>query len=207
MSRIPEVLNDAVDYGFEGGGEYKTFVTDLENRFEERDGAWKYPKHEFSARFGALDEAGRDRFLDIFHACRGRLHSFLFKDYNDFEAAEQPLAVPTGTSDKVQLYRTYTFGAAYTIRPIFAFKEVTIYDDNGDPVDGTMDLFTGEFTPTGLWGDGPYTWDGEYYVWVRLDTDLNKLTINAWRNHDTSIDLIEDPMRITATNVPLSWAG
>lgn len=205
MGRIHAVLEDEVDYGFEGGGEYNTDIADLENRFEDRDSAWKFPKHKYSANFSNLDEADRDRFIEIFHACRGRRHSFLIKDWNDFEGVDQPLAVAVSTTNKVQLYKTYTFGPAYTIRPIFAFKTVQILDETDTPVPGTMNLWTGEFTPDNPWGVGPYKWTGEFYVWVRFDSDYNTLTINAWRNHTANIELIEDPIKITATNVPMSW--
>ncbi len=206
MGRINAVLDEEVDYGFEGGGEYKTIETESVNGFREADSQWKFPKHRYSASFSNIKEDARDYFIEVFHACRGKRHSFLFKDWNDYVAENEPLNVETGTTNKVQLYKTYKFGQAYTIRPIFALKDgVEVHDENGDPVPGTFNLLTGEFTPASEWGSGPYTWSGEFYVWVHFADDYNGMTIASWQAHDADVELIEDPLKITATNVPASW--
>ena len=205
MARINQVLDEEVDYGFEGGPRYSTGVVDLENGFEERDSEWMYPRHEYSASFGDIDDPDRDLIISVFHACRGRRHSFLFKDWNDFEAENEPLSVEVGTSNTVQLYKTYAWGQAYTIRPVQALAFATIYDDNDDPVTGTLNLLTGEFTPVGMWGAGSYRWSGEFYVWVRFEADYNPMTINSWRANTASVELIEDKFKFTSTNVPMSW--
>ena len=73
------------------------------------------------------------------------------------------------------------------------------------PVAGTLDLLTGEFTPTAPWAAGSYTWSGEFYVWVHFTNDYNSFTINSWRASTADLELEEDKRRITATNVPASW--
>lgn len=205
MGRINEVLDEEVDYGFEGGARYSTGSTELENGFDERDSEWMYQRHEFSASFGDVDDPDRDRIITIFHACRGKRHSFLFKDWNDYTATDQPLQVVPGTTATIQLYKTYLWGDAYTIRPIQALAFATIYDDNDDPVSGTFNLLTGEFTPVGMWGSGDYRWSGEFYVWVRFEADYNPMTINSWRANTARVGLIEDRFKFEATNVPMSW--
>lgn len=205
MARIPVVFAEGADWGFEGGPGYLTGVVDLENGFEDRDSQWKYPKHEYSAAFSNMKEDSRDYFISIFHACRGRRHSFMFKDYNDYFAVDEPLNVEAGTTNTVQLYKTYTFGPVYTIRPIQALKEATIYNEAGTPIAGTLNLQTGEFTPSSPWGTGQHTWDGEYYVWVRFDDDYNPMTIATWQTHSVSVKLVEDKFAFESTNVPESW--
>lgn len=209
MGRIDAVLDEYVDYGFEGGGAYSTDVTDLENGFDERDSAWAYPKHEYSASFGDIPDDRRDYIINVFHACRGKRHSFKFKDWNDFQITDQPLQVVPGTNAKIQLYKRYEFGPAYTIRPIqcLSTEELApvIHDDNGDPVAGTFNLLTGEFTPVGLWGSGQYTLTCDFYVWVFFDADYNPMTINSWRANSAKVGLLEDRFDFDATNVPPSW--
>lgn len=206
MGRINAVLDEEVDYGFEGGGEYKTDETRSSTGFREADSAWKYPRHKYSAAFSKIQDDTRDALIEVFHACRGKRHSFMMKDWNDFTAVAEPLQVETGTTNKVQLYKTYSFGQAFTIRPIYALKAgVTIRDNEGAAVAGTFNLLTGEFTPDAEWGAGPFTWSGEFYVWVHFADDYNSMTIAGWQDHDASIDLVEDPIKITATNLPLSW--
>lgn len=207
MGRIAEVLDEAVDYGFEGGPRYSTAVTDLENGFNERDSEWSFARHEFSASFGNITDEDRDFIIEVYHACRGRRHSFLFKDWNDFRAVAQPLAAEQGTIETVQLYKTYNFGQAYTIRPIQALKAGTcvVRDQINAIVPGTFNDLTGEFTPDAAWGPGPFTWSGEFYVWVRFEADYNPMTINSWRANTAEVELIEDKFKFDATNVPESW--
>ncbi len=205
MGRINEVFDEETDYGFEGGPAYKTAVVDLENGFDDRDSEWAYPKHEYSASFSNIKEENRDYIIAVFHACRGRRHSFLFKDWNDYEVEDEPINVEEGTLNTIQLYKTYTFGEAYTVRPIQALRIATIYNEAGTPVSGNLNLQTGEFTPDVDWGTGQHTWDGEYYVWVRFDDDYNPMTINSWRVHSASVKLVEDKFAFMATNVPPSW--
>lgn len=212
MGRINAVLAEEVDYGFEGGGEYRTDGADLENGYDERDSAWKFPKHKYHASFSDVQEETRDLLINVFHACRGKRHSFMFKDWNDYEADMEPLIVPEGTSGKVQLYKTYSFGQAYTIRPVQALNPgtCTVYDvtapESPVAVAGSFNNLTGEFTPESDWdSDHSYVWSGEFYVWVRFADDYNSMTINSWRAHTADVELVEDPIKITATNVPPSW--
>ena len=210
MARINAVLDDEVDYGFEGGPEYNTNEVDLENGFSERDGKKKFGKHRFNASFGNIGEDLRDYLISVFHACRGKLHSFMFKDWNDYTVDDQVIQVEAGTSNKIQLYKVYQpLGwPAYTIRPIQALAPgAEIIDENGDPVPGSFNNLTGEFTPVGMWGDGEYRLTCEFFVWVYFTNDYNSMTINAWRDHTADVELLEDPIKVTATNLPLSWDG
>lgn len=209
MGRINAVLDEEVDYGFSGGASYSTDVTELENGFEERDSGWEYPKGEYSASFGDIQDDARDKLVHVFNVCRGKRHSFMFKDWNDYTIEDQVLEVEAGTANKVQLYKRYEFGNAYTIRPIQAlsdaFRAPVITDENGDPVAGSFNMLTGEFTPVGLWGYGEYRLTCDFYVWVRFDADYNPLEINSWRANTAKVDLIEDRFDFDATNVPKSW--
>lgn len=207
MAFIDAILDEEVAYGFEGGPEYSTTAVDLDNGLQIRDSAWMYPRHKYSAQFDNLDDAARDAIINVFHATRGMRHAFKFKDWNDFIATSEPLNVPAeyiGTTNPVQLYKTYSFGIVYTIRPVQALNFATVFKDGG-ALAGTIDTETGMFTPAVAWAAGSYTWSGEFYVWVHFDNDYNSFTINAWRANTANVDLVEDKRKITATNVPPSW--
>jgi uncharacterized protein (TIGR02217 family) len=208
MARIDAVLDETVDYGFQGGPRYKVNVEEYPNGFEDRDSRWKWAKHEYSAAFGDVDDDQRDELIAAFHVCNGRKHSLKFKDWNDFKIVDQAIAVLPGTSDPIQAYKTYApFGPAYTrIRPVQALKFAQLVDPLGNPVDGTWDLLTGIFTPTNEWGGGVYRIAlAEFYVWVRYDNDYHEMTINSWRANTTRVQLKEDPFDFEPTNVPESW--
>lgn len=205
MGFINAVLDEHVDYGFEGGPEYNNEITDLENGFEHIESAWQFPRHRYSANFGNIKDKDRDYIVSVFHACRGRRHAFKFKDWNDYIAENEPIAVEAGTLNPVQLYKTYRFGQAFTVRPIQALLEATIFSPGENPVAGDLDLNTGIFTPSEPWGTGQYTWDGEFYVWVRFDNDYNSLTINSWQANSARVDLYEKKIEFLPTNVPTGW--
>ncbi|MBT9158790.1 MAG: hypothetical protein DDT26_00037 [Dehalococcoidia bacterium] len=214
MAFINAVLDDEVAYGFEGGPEYLTGEVGLENGLSFRDSAWEYPRHRYSARFDNLSDVARSGIIKVFHAVKGKRHSFKFKDWNDYEAVEEPLAVPASydaTLLAVQLYKTYTFGSAFTIRPIQALVpgRSTVYEKLGlvlVPVLGTFDNELGTFTPAAPWSSAKtYVWGGEFYVWVHFKDDYNAFTINGWRASTADLDLEEDKREIAATNVPDSW--
>lgn len=208
MARIDAVLDEVVDYGFSGGPRYKTNVAEYPNGFEDRDGEWKYPKHEYSASFGNISDDRRDLIIASFHICRGRKHSIKFKDWNDFEIYDQVIQVLPGTSNPIQLYKSYTpFGPTYiTIRPIQAFKFCNIVDEAGLPVAGSLDTETGLFTPVDPWTTQEYRIESaEFYVWVRFDDDYNEMTINSWSANTARVSLKEDPFDFLPLNVPDSW--
>lgn len=207
MAFIRAVLDEQVDYGFEGGPEYLSEVVELENGFEYVNGAWHYPRHRYSARFGNIRDEDRDYLINVFHACGGRLHAFKFKDWNDYQAINQPLLVEAGTRKPVQLYKTYSFGEAYRIRPIQALAFASVELANGTAVAGEINFETGVFIPDNNWEDAAHRWNGEFYVWVRFDADYNAMTIASWQANTSSIELFERKRVITAENIPASWAG
>lgn len=205
MAFLNAVLDEVFSYGFEGGPEYNTGEVDLENGLQIRNSLWMYPKHRYSASFANIQDEARDRLIEIFHAVRGKRHSFKMRDHNDFEVDDEPLQVEVGTTNPAQLYKTYRFGEAYTIRPIQAIEFAIVSDTSGNEIPGTVDTETGMFYPDVPWPAVPLVWSGEFYVWVHFNEDYNAITINSWRDHTASVELEEDRRRITATNVPLSW--
>jgi uncharacterized protein (TIGR02217 family) len=129
--------------------------------------------------------------LAAFHACRGQLHAFRFKDWNDFQAVNEPLAPAVGTTTPVQLVKTYSFGGEATTRLIQAPVVGAVVRADGVAVAGTLDTETGLFTPGAAWAGSVFTWTGEFDVWVRFASDFNAFTIGNWQAHTVDIELIE----------------
>lgn len=220
MARIPHILDEAVSYGFTGGGSYSTNITDLDNRFEERDENWMYSKHSYNASFENIQEEAQEYLIHAFHGAAGKLHSFLMRDWNDYKIRNQPIVVMPGTTDTIQLYKLYDlFAPAYRVRPIQAIDwraedcvgqpvfQPVIKDSGNNPVAGTFNTLTGEFTPDAGWGGGQYTLSCDFLVWVRFDADDNEMTINGWQDHSADVNLVEDPFEFDGENVPVNWDG
>ncbi|MCI2243283.1 DUF2460 domain-containing protein [Xanthomonas sp. PPL568] len=180
MDYIDARLSDLVAFGFSGGPEWSTRIVPLNNGQEQRNAQWLYPKSRFKAQYLNLLEAAKDEIQAAFNAARGRLYSFRFRDWNDFLARGERIYPIAGTRDPVQLIKSYTMGAATTIRKIQApvAETVTVRDHVAGVVAGTLDASLGLFTPAAAWGSTPYTWSGEFDLWVRFDSDYNPFTIN-----------------------------
>lgn len=190
MAFIPTRLSECVAYGFSGGPAYLTDVIPMDNGGEQRNQRWLYPRHSYSAEYLNLSVEAQGEILAAFHAARGRLHAFRFKDWNDYEARAEPLAPAVGTSTPVQLIKTYQFGGEATVRLIQAPVSAVIRR-SGVVVAGTLELQTGLFTPAAPWAAGVYTWDGEFDVWVRFDSDYNAFAIGAPNARTAEVVLIE----------------
>lgn len=176
---INERLSECVSYGFSGGPEWNTQVVQLDNGREVRNAQWLYPRHRYSAAYSNFIEQARHELLGAFHSARGRLLAFRFRDWNDFEAVNAPLATVSGTATPVQLTKTYRMGLAESVRLIQAVDVATVYNASGEAVEGTLDAQTGIFTPSSAWGDGQHTWSGVFDVWVRFDSDYNAFEITG----------------------------
>ncbi|WP_064746813.1 DUF2460 domain-containing protein [Lysobacter antibioticus] len=191
MAFINSRLSSCVAYGFSGGPEYSTLVVPLDNGREQRNRQWLYPLHRYSAQFLHLAKDAQAEIIAVFHAAVGRLYAFRFKDWNDYTAVAEPIAPAIGTSQPVQLVKTYVFGAAATTRLIQAPVGGVVVKRNGVAVAGTLDTTTGLFTPSSPWTSGAYTWDGEFDVWVRFASDHNAFAIGGPNASTSDIELVE----------------
>lgn len=191
MSYIDVRMPTCVAYGFTGGPEYSTLVVPLDNGREQRNRQWLFPKHRYSATFMNFSRENQQLVLEIFHAMAGQLHCCRFKDHNDFEADDEPLAPAIGTTNPVQLIKTYAFGTESSTRLIQAPLAGAVVNRNGVPVAGTLDKSTGLFTPDAPWASGTVTWTGEFDVWVRFASDYNAFQIGNLDAHTADIELIE----------------
>lgn len=191
MAYINTRLDECVAYGFVGGPEWSTLEVQMDNGREQRNAQWLYPKHRYAAQYMNLLPAAMAEILAAFHACRGKLHAFRFKDWNDYTATNAALAPSIGTMTPVQLVKTYTFGGTSSTRLIQAPVAGAVVYRNGSPVSGTLDTATGLFTPSANWASGTHTWTGEFDVWVRFASDYNAFTIGNWQAHTADIELIE----------------
>src|SRR5690606_12041453 len=99
------VFDIGLDYGATGGQSWDTQIAGFPSgralRNQRRSnalGVWQLGNRTVS-------DAEKDYILDYLHAMRGRLHSFLFKDWNDYQAKNQQLVLD-GT-DETQLIKSY----------------------------------------------------------------------------------------------------
>jgi len=190
MAFIDARLSTCVALGFSGGPGWSTLIVDLDNGREQRNAQWLYPKHRFNAEYLNFAETERMEILQAFHACRGQLHAFRFKDHNDYKADGESLSPAIGTSTPVQLTKTYAFGSQTAVRLITA-PVAAIVRNAGVSVAGSLAVNTGLFTPSSPWAAGTYTWDGTFDVWVRFASDYNAFTVGNKDAATADVELIE----------------
>lgn len=192
MAYVDERLPTCVAYGFNGGPQWQTLVINMDNGREQRNGQWLYPKHRYAAQYMNLGRDDQQTVLEFFHAMRGQLHCFRFKDANDYQATAQPQAPNVGTSDPLQIVRTYTVGGQSSTRLIQAIVAGTAtLTVDGSPVAGTWDYATGKFTPDAPWAAGTYLASFDFDVWVRFASDFNAFTIGNVDARTADIELVE----------------
>jgi uncharacterized protein (TIGR02217 family) len=186
MAYIDTRLDECVAYGFTGGPEWSTIVVNLDNGREQRNGQWLFPKHRYSAQFMNIPATARDEILSAFHACRGQLHAFRFKDWNDYRHSDgNGIPVFVNLNGVWRMAKQYQFGSEVSTRLIQA------------PVVGTIALSGGSLSnldfETGIYsGDATgITWTGEHDVWVRFQSDYNAFSIGTLNAHTSDIELIE----------------
>lgn len=182
MAYINTRLRERVAAGFAGGPEWSTQVVRLDNGREQRNAQWLYPKHRYIAQFRNISAEDRNTVLEAFHGCRGQLHAFRFKDWNDYEGANEPFVQINGVW---RMTKQYVFGSETSTRLIQAPVSGTVTLSGGDLAN--LDYETGIYSgdATGL------TWSGEFDVWVRFANDFNAFTIDHLNAHTADIELIE----------------
>lgn len=194
MAFIDTRLSPRVAYGFTGGPEWKTLVVPMMSGRNRRRAEWSMPHHRYTADYTLLDPVAQNEVLEAFIVCRGQLHSFRFKDWNDFVATDQSMAVGDGTSTPRFLTKTYTFGGQSYVRtitlPIVATLVVTA---NGAPIAVTFNANTGKVTPDAPWPNGAVIKASfEFDVRVRFADDFVPFTRNSPRTAQAEVSLVED---------------
>jgi uncharacterized protein (TIGR02217 family) len=186
MAFIDTRLDERVAYGFMGGPEWNTLVVPLSNGREQRNACWLFPKHRYTAQYNNVNSTVRNLILAAFHACRGQLHVFRFKDANDYRHSDgggSPVFVEI--SGVWRMAKQYSLGTETSTRLIQA------------PVSGTVALSGGSLSnldfETGIYdGDATgLTWTGEFDVWVRFANDYNAFSIGNVNAHSADIELVE----------------
>jgi uncharacterized protein (TIGR02217 family) len=176
------VLDIGFDYGADGGLSWDTQVIHFPNGRARRNmrrsvplGAWQLGNRD-------IDAATLDTLQGFLHAMRGRAHSFLYKDWNDYRASDEALVLDG--SDESQLIKTYGASINSWVRNIVKPNADTVvisYNSGSGfaaltvDVDYTLDAVTG--IVTWLLDPLPDTsdamrWSGEFWVPVRFDRDV-----------------------------------
>ena len=166
-------------YGWQGGPEFETLVKRLRSGHERRRPLWGTVKHRYALPFQNI---GSDEYLtdlkSIYLAAMGQAHSFLVKDFSDFEAVNEVFGVGDGDEVAFDLLKTYAVGAASYTRRILFPVDATFYV-NGTPADAEFDPDSRKVVfDTAPADQAVLSWSGEFRVLVRFASDAFPMTID-----------------------------
>lgn len=181
----------AVARGSTGGPGFSTTVVALHSGAEQRNQNWAKARGEWDISTGVRTRDQMTQVIAHFYAVAGRAHSFRFKDWNDFDATDQPLVLVSATV--FQLSKTYQRGATAYVRSIT--KPVAgsvVVKVSGAPVTPqSIDYLTGLVTFAAPPASTP-TASFQFDVPVRFDTDKLPIQANAYDQQIVSqITLVE----------------
>ncbi len=171
-------LLDKVSYGSEFGQEFNTRIVSLRNGSERRNIGWAMPLGGYSVNYQAILPEHHDLVRGAHMASMGSAIPFRFKDWTDFQADNQAIAIGTGSPQSAQLVKKYPFGPISLERiikkPVTGTVVITEWDGvpGNDPavIAATVSYTTGMVTFSATAG---YTvaWSGEFDVPVRFESD------------------------------------
>ena len=171
MSYINVEFPDCIAMGAVGTPTWMTAVTENQGGWEQRNQVWSYNKHVYDISTAVKSVDDYRLVLAHFNEMRGRLNTFPFKDFLDFEVApDEGVIVVTDDPDEFQLGKRYG-GANPYLRKITRPVDPVIYEDGVVMTGGyTLDISTGIITFSAS-GVGNITWSGEFRVPVRYGVD------------------------------------
>lgn len=179
-----------VERGATGGPRFNTTVLGLSSGYERRNANWELVRGQWDIGYGLDSKANLDAVKAHFYTCLGKLHSFRFKDWTDYEIGSSGSPQTIGTGDGVhaqfQIYKRYTSGAymysrAIT-RPVASGFQVYL--------DGVLKTITTHYTLNASTGVITFVSVptmgqvvavvGEFDVPVRFDIDDLSLKADGW---------------------------
>jgi uncharacterized protein (TIGR02217 family) len=117
--------------------------------FEDRNQNWEYPKCQYDAAKGCKTEADKRAFIAFFRVCKGMAHSFLWKDWADYNVlAGEGIMNLDGVGSggpTAQLYKQYVTVVATE------FRRIT------NPVSGSLILYSNAVALVAGVGAGNYS--------------------------------------------------
>lgn len=172
MAMIEQRLLDRIGLGTANGPTFRTRRISVRSGIIYRNPVFAMPLYRYTILYRNLTQSQHEEVVAAFNACLAGVHSFRIKDYQDYSATDELLStVATGSSQQIQLTKTYTFGGQSTERnirkPVAGTVQMTA---NGSPISVAVDTTTGIVTLTATAG-AALRWSGEFDVPVMFEED------------------------------------
>lgn len=200
---------DNISYGSVGGPKYNTTLVIVDSGWEYANINWENARHEFNVAMGVRSMSELSDLIRFFHLCRGRAHSFRYKNWSDYKSCDveevitpydQIFGVGDGTTKSFQLVKRYDlYGLVdlvneYTIKKPVPNTVVVSINNVIKTVntDYTVNYSTGIITFTNAPANGEFLkWGGEFDIPCRFDVDELQITLDFYEHGSANIPIVE----------------
>jgi uncharacterized protein (TIGR02217 family) len=165
-----------------GGPTFSTTIATQASGKERRNINWKNSQARYSIALKNLSAEEAKTIIAFFHSCCGRAYSFRFKDWLDFEASREQIAIGDGTRKDFYLCKTYqAVGRSFTrfiTKPVP--ERVKVFVDDIVQASAVVDYESGKVTfPEAPLEGAVITASFEFDVEVRFNNDELKIAIDG----------------------------
>ena len=196
MSFVEIQFPPDISYGSSGGPVYATDIVITAGGHEQRNIHWEQARARYNVAHGVKTKAQLEQLIAFFRARKGRAHGFRFKDWTDYQIANQTIGVGNGSVTAFQLVKTYSSGGADDVRVIrkpvvgsVSVKANGVTVSSGISVATSTGIVTFSVAPA---SGVVITASAEFDVPVRFDTDRLSATLDDYGVHSwMDIPLIE----------------
>ncbi len=183
-----------ISYGISGGPSFYTEIVETVSGHEYRNIRYPYARSKYNLANGIKSKEQLDRVVRFFRAMKGRGVAFRFKDWLDFEATKQFIAISDGKQTEYQLIKSYEVSTIIEVRKITKPLKETIKIYGNDKLCHRFTLHDKGMIKLrkALPKNTKITASFEFDVPVRFDSDSLSASLESYEVHSLhDISLIE----------------
>lgn len=153
--------------------EYNTIINKSKNGSELRISNYDYPLLSYNVINDLKTKRELEEIINFFKLVKGRAYGFKFKDWLDYKAINQNIAIANGEQTEFQLIKTYNINNKIQIRKITKPANVSIFINQQNITQNiNINYNNGIITfNTPPQKDAIITATFDFYVPVRFDND------------------------------------
>lgn len=153
--------------------EYNTIINKSKNGGELRISNYDYPLLSYNVVNDLKTKKELEEIINFFKLVKGRAYGFKFKDWLDYKAINQNIAIANGEQTEFQLIKTYNINNKIQIRKITKPENVSVFVNQQNitqniNINYSNGIITFNTPPE---KDSIITATFDFYVPVRFDND------------------------------------
>lgn len=175
----PIQIEQCPGFGWSGGPEFQTRINALASGAEKRNAEWSICKHRYTVPYNNISTVAYLAIKKVFLICRGKTHTFLHRDWADYQAADAQFGIGDGTTNTFYLSKVSSSGGGAYTRKITKPDVGAVISVNGVVASATVSALDGSVVFVTAPGAGAVlTWTGDFFVQVRFDNDSLPFTLD-----------------------------